>query len=170
MSVEKATEICIEMLRCRNYDFVDIVESEYLLFKNSDDDSIILFNNVDSFDTKNMKSIYLVMNTNQINHSIVIYKDKVTSMAKSSIENFDLEIELFNIQDLQYNILKHCLQPKSFEKLSIDEIKKINQKIDLKFPIMRESDPVSRFLNFKAGNIIKIVRKNDFVSYRIVRK
>ena len=37
------------------------------------------------------------------------------------------------------------------------------------FPVLLSTDPVSRYFNFKKGDIIKIIRKYDIITYRIVK-
>jgi len=70
---------------------------------------------------------------------------------------------------MQYNLTKHELVPKH-EKVDINEknaedFKK--SKTD-KFPILLKTDPVARFYGFSKGDIIKITRKNGYVTFRRV--
>ena len=93
-------------------------------------------------------------------------------MTKKLIENsVDIKIELFTQEELQYNITKHRLVPKHI-KLSSDEAKEFKKTYGLKHPAMILTDPVSRFYDFKRGDVIKIVRmsgEDEFVTYRIVK-
>ena len=79
--------------------------------------------------------------------------------------------ELFEENELQYNITKHYLVPKHellFEKGS-KGAKEFKEKYSDKFPIILKTDPISRFYGFNKGDIIKVTRKGDVVMYRIVK-
>ena len=57
----------------------------------------------------------------QIFHAIIVYKESITAFTKKAIEqSLEMTFELFAIEDLQYNITKHVLQPK-FECLTEEE-------------------------------------------------
>ena len=77
-------------------------------------------------------------------------------------------IELFNVDDLQFNITKHILVP-LHKKLNKEECKEFKEQYGSSIPVLLKSDPVCRFYNFQKGDIIQITRRNSFVSYRIVR-
>ena len=87
----------------------------------------------------------------------------------------DIEIELFFEDELQYNITKHILVPEHI-RLSNNKAKKFKEKYGTKFPILLINDPISRFFNYKSGDIIKIIRcqkikedSNYYITYRIVK-
>ena len=108
---------------------------------------------------------------NQVNilHSIIIYGDTITPTVKKTIQTMtEMEIELFTESELLFNITKHILVP-THEKLSEFENKIFKKKFGVKFPIILTTDPVSRFFNFKKGDIIRVTRKNNYVSYLVVR-
>ena len=46
---------------------------------------------------------------------------------------------------------------------------KISQQYLLKFGTLKKEDPICRFYNFQKGNIIKIIRSNNCITYRIVK-
>ena len=46
-----------------------------------------------------------------------------------------------------------------------DFIKRMGQDI----PIIYKGDPVSRFYNFEKGDIVRILRKDNTIGYRIVK-
>lgn len=98
--------------------------------------------------------------------------------------------EFFYIDELQINIVQHRLVPKH-SRLSSEEKEKIvrqyighdvsghdvsghnNSKNEYdddglrKFPLMLESDPISRYYNFKKGDVIKVDRGSS-ICYRYV--
>ncbi len=82
-----------------------------------------------------------------------------------------LKIEHFKVEDVRINPTEYILQPK-FTKLSQDDISIIEKKYGdlLKLPIMRIEDPISRWYDYKNGDIIKITRNipNLHIYYRRV--
>ena len=106
---------------------------------------------------------------------MVIKKDILSEAfeaAKKVIEEAnDLIIELFQEEELQYNITKHYLVPK--HELSYPKGTKISKdfkdKYGDKFPVLLKTDPVARFYGYNKGDIIKITRKGGYVTYRFVK-
>ena len=102
----------------------------------------------------------------------MVYKTTITNSAIKILTNTmikdDIEIELFPQESLIFNITQH----KYFRphiKLSITEKKKVLKIFGDKLPILLSTDPVSLFCNFHKGDIVKIIRDNEIVAYRIVR-
>ena len=109
------------------------------------------------------------MNELEVIHSLVIYRDSITPATKSTLsQTTDIIIELFAEEDLQYNITKHYLQPK-FERLSDEEADEFKKKYGVKFGTLRLDRPISCFYNYQKGDIIRIIRKDGYISYRIVK-
>jgi len=79
-----------------------------------------------------------------------------------------MNIELFQADDLQFNITQHKLVPKHI-RMNKEEMKDFREKYGTNIPILLRTDAVSRFYDFAKGEIIKIIRRDGFVSYRIVR-
>ena len=91
------------------------------------------------------------------------------------VESIDIVFELFSVDELQFNITKHRLVP-LHQKLNEEESKSFKEKYGLKYQAILTSDPISRFYNYKRGDIIRILRirktndKNQYIiAYRIVK-
>lgn len=106
--------------------------------------------------------------------TIVIIKDKTNISNIKNIE--DENVQVFQLKELQFNITHHKLVPKH-ELLSFhneQEIQNLLQKLMIKsrfqLPLILKTDPVSRYLNAKPGNLIKITRSSpttaEHVFYR----
>lgn len=93
---------------------------------------------------------------------IIVLRTCNQSMNKIEAEYND--VQLMELKNLQMNIIKHEKQPK-FYKLTDDEVKDIVSKYNLstkaQLPIQLRSDPVSRYYNYKTGDVIKVVRNNN---------
>ena len=129
----------------------------------------IILKHISKFNIEKLAEYIVLIKSFDITHSIIIYSDTITPVTKKTILNMtDLEIELFNENELLFNITKHLLVP-NHEKLSDYDQKEFKKRFGLKFPILLTTDPVSRFYNFKKNDIVRITRKNNYVSYMIVR-
>lgn len=169
--MDQARNVCIEMLESRGYANITRDEGELIIAERDDGDRIAVFFDENSKLTKMAISKYMsLMKQIGVTHSIVVYSDVVTNTTAKSVDNsIEMEIELFSKSELQFNITKHRLQPKSFQVLPHSEEIAFKKNFGVKFPVMRIGDPIARFYNYKKGNVIQILDKRDLVHYRIVR-
>lgn len=99
----------------------------------------------------NLKNYLLITNDSQIINS----RNEINT-------KFNIDLEIFLIENLQINILKHELQPKfvlftNEQKEKLLEHKKWQEK---NLPKIKLDDPISRYYNAKVGQIFKITRKS----------
>ena len=165
-----------EMLIQRGYD--DIVEteigegdeSELVVIAEKNGKKIVVFPIiVQKYDKKNFQRTMFLMNNIGTNHSIVVY-DSVTPPTKKMIENasnIDNVIEGYLSQELMYNPTKHRLVPKH-QLLGDSEAEEFVRLYGKNWPILQKNDVIARFYGFQVGDIVKVVRKNGFIAYRIV--
>ena len=168
--MHKAIQVCKEMLSQRGY---TVTYEEKLIFEaiNDSNHKIIVFASDNSkFNVKNIQCYINIMLEKNIMHAIIIYKDGVTSFTKKAIrQSSDMEFEIFAEEDLQYNITKHKLQSK-FRKLNQKEADDFKTNYGTKIPILKLDDPISRFYNYKKGDIIEVTRPtNNNICYRMVK-
>jgi DNA-directed RNA polymerase I, II, and III subunit RPABC1 len=135
---------------------------------NDGDKLVVFFCKNDKFNIADFKRYISLTDDLKLSHCIIIYKDQITPSVNKQIDNFDCEIELFSKNELQYNITKHRFVPKH-ELVVGDESSSIRRKFGNNLPILLKTDPVSRFFNYRKGDIIKITRDNDIVAFRIVK-
>lgn len=160
-----------EMFKQRGY--TDIEEKDDKLFatKENGDNICAFYSVIEKLNVTEIHNHISILQKSEINHGIIVYDGVPTPAVKNVISNaFDikLNIELFCCDDLQFNITKHILVPKHI-KLFREESKEFKNKYGTSIPILLRSDPISRFYDYSKGDIIKIIRKNGFISYRIVR-
>ncbi len=104
---------------------------------------------------------------------LVTVKPSTSSDVSSKLETgFNMRIEIFCVDDLQFNITKHALVPKHLllKKSDIPKAEKMNLQV------LSTEDPIARFYGFEKGNIVLVYRKNTsdptlpaFVTYKIVK-
>ena len=106
---------------------------------------------------------------------IIILKNKPhNSLFKVSKEYKN--IQFFWLSELINNITHHKLNPK-FTKLTdeetIDILKHYNLHSKLQLPIMLISDPISKYFNYKSGDVCKVYKNSptngEYISYRYVK-
>lgn len=171
-SIEKAIETVSEMITQRGYTITSH-EDDKITGQLDDGTSIVVFTiPIIKFNVDRVKEYISYLHNMNINHCIIIYTNSVTSMAKKLLENsVDVTIEIFTVKELQYNITKHRFVPKHI-RLSEEESKEFKKKYGTKFPVLLRTEPVSKFYNFKRGDIIKIIRNENgtnYVCHRIVK-
>ena len=54
-------------------------------------------------------------------------------------------------------------------ELNEDEKKDFLSNFGSKIPFLLKTDPIVRYFNFEKGDIIKVIRKDNYISYRIVK-
>jgi DNA-directed RNA polymerase I, II, and III subunit RPABC1 len=175
--MEKVHKTCLEMLNQRGYIITENTDEKLIGKRNEskveckkkDEKICVILSNISKFNVDRVEECISFMNSINVKHSIVIYSDTATSTAKTMIEKLDdMKIELFGIDELQHNITKHKLCPEHI-KLEQEEAEKFKKEYGLKFPTILKNDPISRFYGYQRGDVIKVIRKNGFITYRIVR-
>ena len=169
--MNKYIDVLRDMLTQRGYIITeDNYESNNIIGINSLKTKIIVFTTpVVKFNVDTVKEFITITNNLNIDHCIVIYSLSVTSMAKKLIENsFDVKIELFKLDEVQFNITSHILVPLHI-KLSDVDATKFKDLYGVKFPTILKTDPIARFYNYQKGDIIKIIRNGNYVTYRICK-
>lgn len=105
---------------------------------------------------------------------ILVIKEKLTQNNIKLNSSLNLPIQLFDINELQFNITKHILVPKheliKDEKEVLDIIQKYNLKTKFQLPYILKTDPISKYLGLKNGDIVRIVRVSptagEYITYR----
>lgn len=167
--MEQAYKICIEMLTQRKYDIIEQSEGFLKAIKPDGETICVFITDISKFNNVRAQEYIGIMNDMEIEHSIIVYKNNVTSAVKNIKQNFQgMKIELFSQEELQYNITTHKYQPK-FEILSAKDADQFRRTYDTKFPVMLKTDPISRFYGYQKGDIVKVTRKNGYIMYRLVQ-
>lgn len=123
----------------------------------------VFFSNHPKFKRDVLKEYYAEILKRKITHCIIVYRGDLTSAVQKTILQFPHLIELFKMEELQFNITTHALVPKH-EKVHLENRSEVQ-----KFPILRKTDPVSRFYGFQTGDVIRITRRDGSISFRCVR-
>jgi DNA-directed RNA polymerase subunit H (RpoH/RPB5) len=94
---------------------------------------------------------------------IFIVNDKISLSNMKSFNGLLINFQIFHIKELQFNITKHILVPKH-EKINDQEIQEILTTFSLKtkfqLPLILKSDPMSRYLGLKGGDVVRVTRNS----------
>ena len=171
--MERAYEICLEMINQRGYKIVDRDEERILAIKPDNTQMCVFVAPSHKFNVESIQEYISMMKKMNLAHSIIVNKDNATPIAKKIIEESpDLNIELFYVDQLQFNITKHYLVPKhelAYKKGTKEYMAFKKKYMADNFPVILKSDAVARFFAFQKGDIIKVTRPNGIITYRIVK-
>lgn len=106
---------------------------------------------------------------------IIVLNDKMSLINLRTLNSMpNLQYQIFRIKELQFNITKHILVPKHEVVRDEEVIKSILDSYSLKtkyqLPTILKTDPMSRYLGLKSGDIVKITRNSpssgEYIVYR----
>lgn len=168
--MEQIIKTCTEMLDQRGYVNTGEEYKDRIVFVNKDKHKICVFTSIIvKFGVERLIEYTSAVNDMQIDHCIVIYSISVTpAVNKALTSNMVIKFELFCDNELKYNITRHDLVPKHI-RISDEEATIFKKKYGVKFGTIFTSEPIARFYNYKPGEIIKILRKDGTISYRVVK-
>lgn len=174
---------CLRMLEHRGYSLLENEEYpievsfyEYYTFKKNNQKCALFFinmvkfgNTIKPFNVDFIRDIITI--SKKYNHIIIIYQNNITASAKkiANSKKFDRRIELFNEKEITpFDKINHSLVPKHILVENPEPIiKKCGGDIH-KFPKLLTTDPIAKYYGYKKNQLIKIIRRNGFVAYRVV--
>ena len=175
--MEKAYQTCLEMVQQRGYVVIDQDDERILASRENkstkEEEQICVFiTNTSKFNVESIQEYISMMKKMEVYNCIIVYRDSATPVAKKIVEESkDMNIELFIEDELQYNITKHYLVPKheiAYRKGTVGCVN-FKKKYTDNLPIILSTDPLSRFYGYEKGDIIRVVRRNGYVTFRIVK-
>jgi DNA-directed RNA polymerase subunit H (RpoH/RPB5) len=105
---------------------------------------------------------------------ILVAKEKLSQNNSKMLTTLKVNLQIFDIKQLQFNISKHVLVPKHDIIRDEKEIKSIIERFSLKskyqLPIILKTDAMAKYLGLKNGDIVRITRDSptsgEYVIYR----
>lgn len=159
-------DIIITNLKHRGYIFIK--QEDNIIFMRNNNEIILVFINDGILNMINIKDYMSITNSLKVSHIIIIYTNKITPSTKKIINYNDIKIELFEQNEMSFDLTKHKYY---YPHIKVDNnIKEtLLNKYGNNLPIILKSDPIVKFMNFERGDIIKILRKDNNIFYRIVK-
>ena len=147
--MEQAIQTVKEMITQREYKITEENDDRFISSNSSDKKIIVFTSPVNKFNVDKVKEYISTLTDFNIKHGIVIYTECVTPMAKKLVEiSDDIKIELFTIDELQYNITKHRLVPKHII-LPPEEMKEFKKKLWIKTSYYSTNRPYCKILQLQ---------------------
>lgn len=156
----------------RNYTFQNQMSDDVFLFQNNETGNplfiILVFQ--EKMGIENLKNYIQLCENTTIRNLVIVYQNQITTNCSKIIENmFQFQIELFSLNEFQYDITElyyYIPHEKITSESKIKEIKEIYKNF---LPSMLKTDPISRYFGFKRNDIIKITRSPNEICYRVIR-
>lgn len=140
-------------------EIVALCKHENIFVLDANDDLKVLFYLHNKFKINEMRR-FLTENKKHI----VIFKEKINNLNARGIRDQNSNVELFMLKDLLFNVSRHEFVPKHEVISDPEEIQKVMELYDLKYktqmPIILRTDPMSRYLDIKSGEIVRITRNS----------
>lgn len=165
--MSKVIVVCREMFLARGYSLQseELSERGYIIKGRTQQERVVwacILPPEGKFNIEMLKSYYAYFESHHIKHVILVYNDGMTPSVRKAIHDLQIHIELFEYKELMYNILKHELVPKHV-------VVGHETQNTHKLPYLRRCDPVSRFLAFRPGDVVRIERADGSIYFRYVR-
>jgi DNA-directed RNA polymerase subunit H (RpoH/RPB5) len=130
---------------------------------------VIYFMN-DRFKKVDFEKYYLTETENESNNIILVSKNSLRSQNLNSIREVlkkdgrKIELQIFELENLLYNVYRHELVPKHEVITDEKEIELFKKRYYLtsilKIPHIQHTDAIAKYLNIKAGMLVKITRNS----------
>jgi DNA-directed RNA polymerase subunit H (RpoH/RPB5) len=159
-----------------------------IIYMNTDNTTILLITNSEhrtklfkqfsnklaSDEKKDVGIAEIIQEYGGLKNFLIIFKDDANTIPtpsnKTLLVSFDKELQKYGgmmhdirFKNLMYNPLKHSLVP-PHRKLSLEEIQEMMNKYLIKqksqIPYILKSDPISKWIGLKTGDIVEIERYN----------
>lgn len=166
-AIEKASCIVKQMLSDRKYELDDQEEFTFQSIADKEKKVKVFFCVGTKLNIDTMKSFVAILQKNNFHHAIIIYDNVITSSTRKLLDHlWDIHVEVFHIDEMQFNLTHHSLYAKHelLDTEGLQEIKHLMKKL----PIILKTDPVVRYFDFQKHSVLKIYRLDGTISYRIV--
>ena len=160
-----------KMFEARKYKSIEINDN---LITADDNEKKVMAKLIEGrLNISSVKSCAATFAANNIDIGIIVHIAEPTSAAKKTVAHLDstgkIRVALFSRDYFRFNLMDHRLvrphvRVKKEESLNMKKTYGVD-----KLPVLLTSDPVSRYFNFRPGEIIAITRKGGYISYRIVK-
>lgn len=150
-------------------------ENDMIFFedkKNDDELVCVKFVDNEKINVDNIRIFVVYLDRHDINHGIIICKHEPSVQVMKEINALHITFEVFHTSQLNIDIRKHYFVPKH-TILNEEETKQLRRKYDTPFsgyPKIKLNDAMAKYLGVKLGQIVKIHKKGEYITYRYVVK
>lgn len=121
-----------------------------------------------------IRNLITIMNEYGISRSIVIHFAPLSPSAKKELNDIEQNVELFDPKFLLYNPTEHKLVPKHILLTPEEKEAKIKELKFKKAPLhsimknIKSSDIIVKYYGWEKGSIIKVIRHDGSIVYRVI--
>jgi DNA-directed RNA polymerase subunit H (RpoH/RPB5) len=160
-------QVAQEMLITRGHTIIDYQFEKCLNALSTTNRDVIVIFIKQKFTITILKEILTQYDVDRYQDFIIVTPSFMSSNIKKTTK-VNPNIEIFLEKELSFNILKHVIQPK-MRRIPLVYYDRTYRGRDC-YPIMLETDPVAKFMKWRNDDFIEITKKDDTVSYRIIKK
>ena len=110
----------------------------------------------------------------QLRTFVVISREQPSNAALKGIHELGLDVQLFQLRELQYNVSHHESVPRHEPIRDEPAIEVVTKRYGMKsrfhMPLIQSNDPMARYLALKHGQLVRITRlcstAGEYVLYR----
>lgn len=162
--LQSVSETELQILHRNSTDIFEIIVNDTM--------KIIYYMN-SKFKINDLRKYIQPSETQKISNIILVFKEKINNFNPKNIDEFaNVNLQVFLIKELLFNISKHHLVPKHEVIRDSDEIDTLVNTFNLKkkfqFPIILKTDPMARYLNMQSGELVKITRISPSAGENII--
>lgn len=118
------------------------------------------------------KRLHALQDTRRV---LLVFRDPPLNMDAVSVklrEEFqNVRVEMFCLDELQYDVTEHALVPPHFRISDQEQIRHVLRQYGVKrtqLPLIQKTDPVCRYLAVESGDLVKIHRKSPAGGVHVV--
>jgi len=163
-----------EMFEYRKYKQTTfhLSSNDMLFFSKGIDDQLVCvkFIDIEKINVDNVRIFIAYLDKHDISHGIIICKNEPSIQVMKEILTLTIVFEIFYANQLNINISKHSLVP-IHTLLSTEDAERVKKDYAVsfaKFPRIKYRDPMARYIGAEVGNLIKIEKPGQYITYRYV--
>jgi DNA-directed RNA polymerase I, II, and III subunit RPABC1 len=111
------------------------------------------------FKSSNIKKL---LEREDVSTFVLVVREVPTSTALKGLEAAGREIQLFKLDELQYNVSRHALVPPHESLRDDKDVAEVLDRYQLRnrwhLPLILSTDPMARYLGLRHGDVVRITR------------
>lgn len=172
--LEKKVQVLLELRGYKLLNREEVKEGEFLTVEGRRGKKILIWaiTDVETIGIRFINLLSKKVESQGLDSGVIISNGRFTYSAKANSKK--KKVELIPPNFPSFNIFSHNLVPKH-EILSPEEKEAVLKEYRVQpyqLPLLRTSDPISKVIGARAGDLVKITRKSltagEYVSYRYV--
>jgi DNA-directed RNA polymerases I, II, and III subunit RPABC1 len=106
---------------------------------------------------------------------IIIFKERINNLNMRNLKEHMPGVEIFSLSEMMFNVSRHAYVPKHEIVSDPEEVAAVMTNYNIKqkaqFPVILRTDAMSKYLDIKIGDLVRITRPSvsagESIVYRI---